>query len=1139
MAIVLGVVGAAIGAFVGGPAGAEVGFMLGEALGAMIFKPHGPQAADLKVQGSAYGRPIPILCGGAYRIAGNVIWAGPPHEHDIGDKKGPSQTGVSLSFACGLCEGPIIGVSRVWLDNKLVYDITNVWDTNRMRSSYTFGKKMTVYKGDETQMPDWLMESYEGAGNVPAHRGMAYVVFNELDLTDYGNVMPSVSFEVVKSGVNVPQVKTVTNPAIDVGAPFHYLPLTNEYWVMDDMTSTPQQVYTSYDANYMGYKKSIQVPLYNDNQNQFWSGSYYDPANQWVFAGINITGGIYGWTGEDRLYLFDPNGNVLVDVRSPLQGTGAVPVLTSNVSGEMWLMTWFSGTGATMYRVNQVNGALMGTYPTTRAFLLPGGNTKFGYNGAATVLFCNPDGVSHTDFVSFDLLSGNWYDAGALVGSYSGLSIAETVYDSKRHCMWGLGKNTTTNTWQWLKIDMSIYTITNYTPSWTLPAGSKTPLYDAQNDLLWCSYPSADGSTALLALNPDTGAAVYQFNSTTTPSVIGYGYVTDSLVIDPVAGAWIAYIDCPGTPTQQYGTNFEIRQINFLGMVSPTHTTLDQVVAFICNRAGLSSGQYDVTDLAGQIVYGYCITNHSSMRDNLTPLMQTYFFDCDDGGLLTFVMRGKNPLVTIPFDDIGAANGMLPMSDPITEALQQEAELPRRLNLTYSGHGTDYQPATQFGQRRVTYSNLEKDVNMTIVLDDNDALGRAMTMLWEDWVQSHTFDFVTSLKYLKYDAADVVVITGRDGTQYPVKLVKQSFDGRGLVKWSAVRADPNIYPNSNFTTQGGTSAGHTPQTLPYSGPTNLQILDVPPLHDSDTTIGVYLAASGYESGWNGAAVQISNPNSSATQVAKIYNASVMGTITAPGVGFYYTGPNIPDESLELTLKVTSGNPNLLASVSQYDFLRGVNAAKIGNTELIYFRDVTQIDATTFKLTGILRARKGTRPGFGGAGDHQFVFLDATKIVPVVLAQTDIGTALNFQASLLGTNSGNPDTPISFTPSNGRVKPLKPHNLTATLGSASAQTDFTVRWFRCARINEGWFNLTDVPLDEAVEAYTVDVNVNGVQKRQLTVTGPFTGTTQPNWVYTTAMQTTDGVNPGDTIRFIVAQNSDQGILGDSDWVEVTK
>ncbi len=47
-------------------------------------------------------------------------------------------------------------------------------------------------------MPDPLMEAVEGEGTVPAYRGTAYIVFEDLDLSPYGNRVPQFAFEVVR-----------------------------------------------------------------------------------------------------------------------------------------------------------------------------------------------------------------------------------------------------------------------------------------------------------------------------------------------------------------------------------------------------------------------------------------------------------------------------------------------------------------------------------------------------------------------------------------------------------------------------------------------------------------------------------------------------------------------------------------------------------------------------------------------------------------------------------------------------------------------------------------------------------------------------------------------------------------------------
>jgi hypothetical protein len=194
--------GAALGSAVGMP---YLGFALGSMLGGVLFPQdgppdqiqEGPRLHDLKVQSSAHGAMLPLVYG-TVRIAGNVIWAADLEEQVVtestsasgGKGGGGSVTSTTrsylyfASFAVGLCAGPITSVERVWANGTLVHDAS---------SSLL---DMTVYLGGETQAPDDRIESALGVGFVPAYRGMAYAVISRLNLSEYGNQIPNLQFEV-------------------------------------------------------------------------------------------------------------------------------------------------------------------------------------------------------------------------------------------------------------------------------------------------------------------------------------------------------------------------------------------------------------------------------------------------------------------------------------------------------------------------------------------------------------------------------------------------------------------------------------------------------------------------------------------------------------------------------------------------------------------------------------------------------------------------------------------------------------------------------------------------------------------------------------------------------------------------------
>jgi len=131
---------------------------------------------------------------GRIRLAGQVIWASHVRETTsdtpIGGKGGgPTQRefAYSISFAIGLCEGEIAGVERIWANGAPLE---------------TAGLDMRVYRGTKDQMSDPIIAATE-EDEAPAFRGTAYVVFEDFPLGAYGNRLPQLTLEVVRSGKRI------------------------------------------------------------------------------------------------------------------------------------------------------------------------------------------------------------------------------------------------------------------------------------------------------------------------------------------------------------------------------------------------------------------------------------------------------------------------------------------------------------------------------------------------------------------------------------------------------------------------------------------------------------------------------------------------------------------------------------------------------------------------------------------------------------------------------------------------------------------------------------------------------------------------------------------------------------------------
>ncbi|NBB24086.1 hypothetical protein GVM20_02985 [Porphyrobacter sp. SLTP] len=208
----------ALGTAIGGPIGASLGALIGQQIDSRIFAPggrEGPRLRDLAISTSSYGQPIPRQFG-RMRVPGTVIWSTDLVESkrkQKGRKGQPSTTVYSYtaSFAVALSSTPIDRVGRIWADGNLL---------RGAQDDLKVGGTLRVYRGFGDDPVDPLIAAAKGPA-APAFRDCAYVVFENLELGDYGNRIPALSFEIFADGGDasvslaqlVPDAKDPATPA--------------------------------------------------------------------------------------------------------------------------------------------------------------------------------------------------------------------------------------------------------------------------------------------------------------------------------------------------------------------------------------------------------------------------------------------------------------------------------------------------------------------------------------------------------------------------------------------------------------------------------------------------------------------------------------------------------------------------------------------------------------------------------------------------------------------------------------------------------------------------------------------------------------------------------------------------------------
>lgn len=172
---------------------------------------------DLSFTNAGYGGAIPLVFG-ADKVTGTVIWASPITTNQVPVNNQYVQY-QSVDFALALCEGPIEGILRIWLGDRLIYDTTmqvdgsnapsadangvvdtrtiDITDPNSPLSTLPLGDRntrLTLFSGSETQLPYGVMVDVEGVANTPAYRGIAYILFE--NFVTAGTDTPTIVVEV-------------------------------------------------------------------------------------------------------------------------------------------------------------------------------------------------------------------------------------------------------------------------------------------------------------------------------------------------------------------------------------------------------------------------------------------------------------------------------------------------------------------------------------------------------------------------------------------------------------------------------------------------------------------------------------------------------------------------------------------------------------------------------------------------------------------------------------------------------------------------------------------------------------------------------------------------------------------------------
>ena len=821
-----GVVGAAIGLMVPG-IGFAIGWTAGSLIGGLLFPQtvDGPRLEDLKPQSSEYGRPIPITYG-TIAIGGNVIWASDlvEEEGDAGGKGGSGGSTFSYygNFAVAICEGGAnkqLGRIFAGPEKRLIWDGVTLEGANA-------GATLTFYNGAEDQLPDPLMESYEGVGNVPAYRGTAYIVLEHFPLAKDGNRIPFLTIE-------IGQVQADTAPAYLGVVSISQVVVTDLYWAAFYFGSYHGVIIRKLSDDTLYKHYAFDSPSSGGAERWFWDEDrqvfvmFQPTAMEYTVmpltTGVMTTHAISAAVGADS--------NLGASLKGGIYHNGSYIFAAGGSAGaadrvSLYLMDPDTHDPTATYAADSGASGSIASYGLVKpiddaaplVYVLSSAQTLTGHalsSAAAVVDLGLPAPVADTHAIAVDPNTGFIWTIHRTTGSSTlDVSVSDPSYPPSG--------------WPVTPIGL-IYSATLSFPA--APIGSPFTFVPGSPNKVIISGVQYLGIDYFLVMNADAPAVVSQ-------AAGGYHGTADVnvLLYQPTAGLLYALrdggnvsmsdtADDPWTANYLVGTSYTQESDNWYigradGTLVPTGQLLSEIVADLSDRAGLASAQYDVTALT-DIVDGYAIERATTAREAITALTPAYLFDAvESGGVAKFVKRGGAIAAVIDDDELGAHESGTEAPDPLESTRQMENELPQTLNVRYLLAALDYDGASRYARRLVGASGDEQTMDLPLVLTDTKGQEIAEVNLHGAWVGRITYRFSLPRKYVYLEPTDIIVVQG-----HTMRLEKVKYAG-GRLQCEARHDDSNVYTPNVIVTETP-PIDHTPGAgggVPVASETVLELM---------------------------------------------------------------------------------------------------------------------------------------------------------------------------------------------------------------------------------------------------------------------------------------------------------------------------
>lgn len=1037
-----------------GPLGGMIGSYIGGMIDNYLFAPdqEGPRLDDLSVQRPDPGGAIPLIYG-ADRVTGQLMSTTElietVHKERVGKGGGPKIVTYTYAINCNilLCEGPILGVGRIWADGNML---------RQPRVEMEISTKDNPMKIGGLPYPDWFLDHYYKPELIPT--SLDYNSNGRADGQFYRMIGRGERMEVYGPAGEVPEDQKVYWRDSVTG---YYIPLGNEY-----------QGYTN-EIEENEEKTNVSSILASTNAN--WTSSLdtlfagdesIDTRN---ISGSPVTISLQGVIAHLTVY---SNGGVGAGVEDALRSnfdTG-VKYSRAQLAGEEDL-PFNQGQARAEFKIRvSPNGSGVGAWATSGTVQV---NLYFHAQADQTLLDGDFVGATVGSYTSVifevpDHLNGKWIEFKFNTDIPEGTRFITAGFK------WAILMPIWVNYTLKLDMKMQIHAVArqesadkNFLNYWNI--------YDLFNDFSPGAFLSYEGCDDLVLYHGD-------YDQLPTPFTI-HG---DDISPEP-AYRGRAYISLDNFQLEDFGNR--IPTLTFETLRCDSDFVPDVIDDFM-SRSGIEEEYYDTSQIQQRHpdnhVLGYAVSRKTNYRAALEVILEAFRIDAAEIGYkLYFRPLGREVDYTIDYNDLAADSSSTTETDNLIKVeMRDPIDLPATLTVKYKDPERLYQPNTKDYARRQAPGNGTDLVELSVVGANHKMKRYARDRIQQLWQDRVVASFSVSDKHAFVHPTDLIEIRGEDRSTLGLKVGKVIRGDNGVYEVEATLRDmtllavPEGYSDTIEVDDYYPRPTHLLSTV---AATFFFPMDIPPLRESDLAFGFYYGLASDSDGWPGGYLTRSMDAGG--------NYDVIGTSSTRAIAGFVIEWELDDKPFEfidrtgwITVQLVN-QTDALQSITFDEFANGGNVCVIGR-EILQFMVAEDLGNGLWKISMLSRGMRGTNDpeiAFRFFGQN-FVMVDPNTTYDREdrMSLRDVGLLYRSFAKGNNPENGLLDT---FENKGLRHKPLSPY---AVGSSHERGVGRTITWIRRDRVYTSWVGGADLGMSEQGLQFELDIYSGSTFLRTVTV-----------------------------------------------------